>query len=153
MPHDGEHQQRVDLGVVEPAGDAWRSASVPGSAAAWPANADTPPSSWRSAKSSTPPSAKTGSGPRGTRVGPSTTMVPIEPTMPRAAGAVAVRLELAGDDDDARPASATRPPMASDGLHEVAAPARNEGLDQHAEAGHAEDHEQRRRGGRTRWWA
>ena len=33
--------------------DAWRSASVPGSAAAWPANAVTPPSRCRSANSST----------------------------------------------------------------------------------------------------
>ena len=38
---------------------ARRSASVPGRAAAWPANADTPPSRRRSAKSSTPPIAKT----------------------------------------------------------------------------------------------
>ena len=62
--------------------DASRSASVPGSAAAWPAKAVTPPSRCRSAKSSTLISDSTSSAPQMNIVGPSTAIAPsaaIEP--------------------------------------------------------------------------
>ena len=57
--------------------EASRSASVPGSADAWPAKASTPPSSWRSAKSSTAQDpANTSTIAQLTRVGPSIASAP-----------------------------------------------------------------------------
>ena len=59
--------------------DAWRSASVPGSAAAWPANAETPPSRCRSAKSMVPKMAKTRIRPHMKTAGPSMAIEPMAP--------------------------------------------------------------------------
>ena len=62
--------------------EAWRSASVPGSAAAWPANAVTPPSSRRSAKSSTLSRDSTITRPQMNREGPSIASAPSATTLP-----------------------------------------------------------------------
>ena len=65
--------------------DASRSAAVPGSAAAWPANAVTPPSRCRSANSSTLISESTRIVPQRKTVGPSTAIAPSTAIWPRPA--------------------------------------------------------------------
>ena len=62
--------------------DASRSASVPGRAAAWPAKDVTPPSRWRSAKSSTLRMARTSTNSQQNSAGPSTARAPSATTLP-----------------------------------------------------------------------
>src|SRR3954452_18686956 len=138
--------------------DASRSASVPGSAAACPANAETPASSRRSANRSTPPIANTRTRPHTKIDGPSTASVPSTASLPRATTSPPVSrllrpapahlpagLELAevGPDVDRAGQCHHEAAHRQDGLGQVAQVAGHEGLDEDADAGHAEDHEHR----------
>ena len=62
--------------------EAWRSASVPGSAAAWPAKPSTPASSRRSAKSSTLSAPRTRTSSQQKTAGPSAARAPSATTSP-----------------------------------------------------------------------
>ena len=120
--------------------EAWRSASVPGSAAAWPANAETPPSRWRSAKSSTPPMPKTRITPQRNSGGAVERERPLHREV-AAGDAAAERLQVACDQDgpDERGDQAAQ---GQHGLHDVPQVARQERLDEDAgarDAEHGED--------------
>ena len=120
--------------------EASRSAQVPGRADAWPANAVMPPSRPRSANSSTLVSDSARIVPQMNTVGPVDGDRAADRHLPRPP-------PPCGTSWKATRIVATRAPRtpssASTGLDDVAVAPGDERLDEHADQGDAEDHEQR----------
>ena len=136
---DREHEQRVDLGVLQTAVDASRSASVPGRAAAWPANAETRPRAGARRRAGRRP-ARRRRMPQKKTVGPSITIVPSTSTEPQATPSPGRRGRWPPDRARERDQQAGR---REHRLDPEAQRTRDERLHEDPDARDSEDHEQR----------